>query len=66
MLKTILNPTATPELLSRQQVAEKFGVVPHSIARWEKRGLFRAVRINARVVRYRSEDVLRLVHDATV
>ena len=67
MLKTtILDPIATPKLPSRQQVADDFGVCVHTIARWEKQGLLKAVRINARVIRYRREDVLRLLNDATV
>lgn len=41
------------------------GVHPGSVARWERQGLLTAVKINARVIRYRENDVSRLVASAT-
>ena len=51
-------------LLSRAEVAGYFGVCPHTIQRWERAGLLKSVRLNRRVLRYRDEDVQRLVADA--
>jgi hypothetical protein len=59
-----MNTTAL-RLLSRRDVAIICNVHPGSVARWERQGLLTAVKINARVTRYREDDVLRLVASAT-
>ena len=51
--------------LSRQQVAELLNLSVESIKRYERRKLLRAVRLNARVIRYRAEDVQALIAAAS-
>jgi predicted site-specific integrase-resolvase len=57
--------TTALRLLSRRDVAKICNVHPGSIARWERQGLLTAIKINARVTRYREDDVSRLVASAT-
>ncbi len=52
-------------LLSRQQLAKRLQVCKHTVQRWEKRSFLKAIHFNSRVVRYRLEDVERLIRDAT-
>lgn len=59
-----MNTTAL-RLLSRRDVAKICSVHPGSVARWERLGLLTAVKINARVTRYREDEVSRLVASAT-
>jgi predicted site-specific integrase-resolvase len=49
------------DLLTRQQVAEHFKVCTRTIGLWERRGMLLAIRINSRVIRYRKEDVEKVV-----
>jgi DNA-binding transcriptional regulator YhcF (GntR family) len=61
--------TATTEaarLLSRRQVGEMIGVHPGSIARYERLGQLKAVKINARVTRYLETEVRRFIAQAAV
>jgi predicted site-specific integrase-resolvase len=65
-MKTIIqNPSevkiAPQGLLTRGQVAGLFGVCKETIRRWERQGLFKPVIMNARVLRYRPEDVQALI-----
>jgi predicted site-specific integrase-resolvase len=53
------------QLLSRRDVGRMCGVHPGSVARWERQGLLTGIKLNARVTRYRAEDVTRLVVNAT-
>lgn len=53
------------QLLSRRDVGRMCGVHPGSVARWERQGLLTGVKLNARVTRYRADDVARLVANAT-
>ena len=52
--------------LSRTELAEEFGVVPHTIRNWEKRGILPRIEITSRMIRYRREDVDRLIQDQLV
>ena len=44
----------TEVLLTRQQVAKRWGVCPHTVARHKK---LRPIRFNSRLLRYRLSDV---------
>jgi hypothetical protein len=57
----INQPTAG--LLSRAQVAKQLGVCTHTIARNKQ---LKSLKFNARLVRYRAEDVARLIQSAIV
>lgn len=50
-------------LLTRQQVAEALQVNPRTIARWEEKGLLKPLKFSARSIRYRWEDVERLIEE---
>jgi hypothetical protein len=55
-------PTQLPErLLTRAQVAAFFGVTKLTIRMYERRGLICALRLNARLVRYRACDIHELL-----
>lgn len=56
----------TVRLLTRGDVARMLNVCPHSIQRYERRGLLRSIRINRRVIRYRQEDVEKLIQSGMV
>ena len=49
------------DLLTRQQVAKHFKVCTSTIRLWERRGMLPAIRINPRVIRYKKEDVEKVV-----
>lgn len=57
--------TPTLRLLSRRDVGKICGVHPGSVARWESQGLLTGIKLNARVTRYREDDVSRLIASAT-
>lgn len=57
--------TCLVRLLSRKDVAKICNVHPGSVARWERQGMLTGIKINARVTRYREDDVSRLVSSAT-
>lgn len=48
-------------LLSRLQVAVMLDVSTETIKRWERAGVLKSVRFNSRVLRYRREDVERMI-----
>ena len=56
----------TSNLLTRREVSDKFKVCAHTIRVWEKRGKLLAVRINKRVLRYKQEDVEKLINPICV
>ncbi len=47
-------------------LAEAARVCPHTIRRWEKRGLICALRINGRVIRFEDAEVQRFLASAKV
>jgi len=47
----------TERLLTRKEVAERWGVVVHTIARNKN---LKPIRFNGRLIRYRLEDVIAL------
>ncbi len=48
------------ELLTIKQVSEMLQVHPNTLRQWEKKGILSPVRISARIVRYRREDIDRI------
>jgi hypothetical protein len=52
-------------LLSRKQVAKRWGVCTETVKRKERCGLLSAVRFNNRLTRYRLSNVLALEEAAT-
>jgi DNA-binding transcriptional MerR regulator len=57
--------TAPKPLLSRREVSRICGVHIRSVARWERQKLLTGIKFNARVTRYRAEDVERLIENAS-
>lgn len=64
--KTFDGHDNTPKLWTRGRLADAASVCCHTIARWEKRGLIRPLKINARVVRYEDAEVQRFLASAKV
>jgi predicted site-specific integrase-resolvase len=62
-LKPILKPSSV--LLTRRQVAQLLAVSTESIKRYERRGALRSIRLNSRVIRYRPEDVQRMIEEGS-
>lgn len=58
-MKTVQDST----FLSRLQVATLFGVTTRTIARWEDRDLLVPIRLSSRLLRYRKEDVEKLIEE---
>jgi predicted site-specific integrase-resolvase len=58
-LKPILKPSYV--LLTRRQVAAMLGLSTESVKRYERKGAIRSIKLNSRVIRYRPEDVRRLI-----
>jgi excisionase family DNA binding protein len=53
----VLDIKPKPILLSIREVAERFRVHPITITNWVKRGVLVPIRINARFIRFKLEDV---------
>lgn len=51
-------------LLSRKVVAEMLGLSVLTVKRYQQRGLLRPIVVNARLVRYRYEDIVEFVNQA--
>ena len=56
-------PTQKQVLWTRKQTAAVLGMCTHSVMNLEKRGLLPAVRFGKRFVRYRPQDVNRLIDE---
>ncbi len=48
------------ELISRDQLAKRWGVSKETIKRREREGLLNPVRFNQRLLRYRMEDIIEV------
>jgi predicted site-specific integrase-resolvase len=53
-------------LLSRRQVGALLGVHPGSVARYERAGRLKSVRINSRTIRYFADEVEKFIISASV
>jgi hypothetical protein len=53
-------------LLSRRQVARRWGVCTETVKRKERSGLLSPVRFNGRLTRYRLSNILALEQKATL
>jgi excisionase family DNA binding protein len=51
------------KLLTRQEVATALRVHTRTLARWEEKGLIKPLKFSARSIRYRQEDVDRLIEE---
>ena len=49
-------------MISRRQAGEILGLSTRTLKRMEERGVLHAYRLNARVVRYRRDEVLELLN----
>lgn len=49
------------KLLTRKEVATALRVHTRTLARWEEKGLIKPLKFSARSIRYRWEDVERLI-----
>jgi predicted DNA-binding transcriptional regulator AlpA len=56
--------TKTPDtiFISRRQVMEMLGCSMDTVKRLEQRGLLRPIKLNARLIRYRLSDVLKMMN----
>ena len=52
-------------LLSRQQVADRWGVSTETVKRRSREGVLRPIRFNRRLIRYRLRDILQIEQEAT-
>ena len=60
------NRDSDPNLIKRKEAARLLGVHPETVRRWQYKKLLPAIQFNSRTTRYRREDVLRLIAEATV
>lgn len=60
------SPADPTPWMSRKEVAELLGVCTHTVARMGRNGELKFIKLNSRFVRYRSEDVQKLIFDATI
>ncbi len=51
------------KLLTRVQVADLLGVCTRTIRRWEQVGRLACVRVSPKCIRYRSQDVEKLINE---
>lgn len=51
-------------LLSRKNVAEILGLSVPTVKRYQQQGLLRPIVVNARLVRYRYEDIIDFVNQS--
>jgi predicted site-specific integrase-resolvase len=63
---TTVKNTQPTNLLTRKRAALRLAVCTETIKRLEKRGRLPAVRINSRTVRYRTEDIEKLIRESLV
>ena len=61
----VSTPASPIRLLSRREVGERCGVHPGSVARWERQGLIKAVKLNSRVTRYPESELMRFIANGT-
>jgi hypothetical protein len=54
-----------PLFITRQQLAERWQVTCESCKRYERRGIIHPVKIAARMLRYRLDEIENLERDAT-
>ncbi len=52
--------SAGAELISRDQLAKRWGVSKETIKRREREGLLTPLRFNQRLLRYRMEDIVEI------
>lgn len=52
-------------LLTRRQTAAHLGISTRTVARYERDGRIRAVRLTARSIRYDAADIDRLIEEST-
>jgi len=51
------------KLLSRKEAALILSVTDQSLINWEKEGKIKPVKVAGRIVRYRAEDVIKLISE---
>jgi predicted DNA-binding transcriptional regulator AlpA len=56
--------TAADQLISRQNLAHRWGCSQATLKRWERAGTLQPVRFNCRLLRYRLSDIIALEHAA--
>jgi predicted site-specific integrase-resolvase len=59
-----LEPTNTEQHLSRRDVAQRWRTSTETVKRREREGLLKAVRFNARLIRYKLSEVERYEREA--
>jgi excisionase family DNA binding protein len=62
-MKNTENNKEIPELLTLKEACEILKCHPNTLRQWDKRGVLSAIRIGVkRVMRYRKEDILKLLN----
>jgi len=51
-------------LLSRKEVAQILSLSVPTVKRYQQQGLIKPIIVNARVIRYRYEDILKFIEQA--
>jgi len=63
MAKTRKNEQKIPELLTLKEACGILKCHPNTLRQWDKKGILPAIRIGVkRVMRYRKEDILKLLN----
>ena len=55
---------SSPNLLTRKQVSDKLGLHPDTLRRWTRSGKLRGLAFSPQTIRYKIEDVERLLSEA--
>ena len=62
-MKNNKNNKKIPELLTLKEACEILKCHPNTLRQWDKKGIFSAIRIGVkRVMRYRKEDIIKLLN----
>lgn len=63
-MKTVSHVQQLSELVSRGALASRWAVSRETIKRKERAGILTAIRFNARLLRYRRDEILRIEAEA--
>ncbi|OGI59678.1 hypothetical protein A2814_01245 [Candidatus Nomurabacteria bacterium RIFCSPHIGHO2_01_FULL_38_19] len=62
-MKNVKNNKEIPELLTLKEACDILKCHPNTLRQWDKKGILIAIRIGVKkVMRYRKEDILKLLN----
>jgi len=62
-MKNTKNNKEIPELLTLKEACDILKCHPNTLRQWDKKGIFPAIRIGVKkIMRYRKEDILKLLN----